>query len=69
MIEGIKEYFPYKPYPSQINYMTKVIQTLNTGGNISSLESPTGTGKTLCLLCSILSWAKQSKKEIKNIYY
>ena len=36
MIEGIKEYFPYKPYPSQINYMTKVIQTLNTGGYISA---------------------------------
>ena len=68
-IEGITIYFPYEPYREQINYMRNIIQTLNVGGNISALESPAGTGKTLCLLCSVLSWVKQTKKEIKNIYY
>ena len=73
-IEGIKIYFPYKAYQVQIDYMTKVIQTLNKGNNISALESPTGTGKTLCLLCSILGWLQQKNDKneninINNVYY
>ena len=56
IIEGIEIYYPYIPYPSQINYMEKVILTLKKQGSISALESPTGTGKTLCLLCSVLGW-------------
>ena len=32
------------------------------------LSKPSGTGKTLCLLCSLLSLV-QTKNKIKNIYY
>ena len=53
-IEGIEIYYPYEAYPAQIDYMTKIVQTLNEGKSITALESPTGTGKTLCLLCSVL---------------
>jgi len=67
-IEGIKIYFPYEPYQLQITYMKKVISTLNKQGSISALESPTGTGKTLCLLCSVLGWILHTGKEI-SIYY
>ena len=71
-IEGINIYYPYEPYPAQIEYMTKIIQTLNKGKSITALESPTGTGKTLCLLCSVLGWIEQKghkNKDITNIYY
>ena len=67
-IQGIPIYFPYEPYPQQKIYIEKVISTLNKEGSISALESPTGTGKTLCLLCSILAWVKYYNKKI-SIYY
>ena len=67
-IRDIPIYFPYEPYEPQIKYMEKVILTLNKEGSISAFESPTGRGKTLCLLCAVLAWVKNSNKDI-SIYY
>ena len=67
-IEGIEIYFPYEPYLSQKTYMKNVILTLNKEKSLSGLESPTGTGKTLCLLCAVLAWVKHNENEI-SIYY
>ncbi len=64
-IKGINIYFPYKPYEIQIDYMNKVIESLNNN-NIAALESPTGTGKTLCLLCASLAWMKYMR-EVRKI--
>ncbi|VDN10206.1 unnamed protein product [Dibothriocephalus latus] len=47
--------FPYNPYPCQVAYMQSVIDALNERRH-AILESPTGTGKTLCLLCASLAW-------------
>lgn len=55
--------FPFDAYPCQLEYMTKVIVALQNGEN-ALLESPTGTGKTLCLLCATLAWRESLKKEI-----
>ncbi|KAG5673468.1 hypothetical protein PVAND_003513 [Polypedilum vanderplanki] len=61
-INGIEIKFPFEPYPLQKDYMTKVIQALE-GRQNAILESPTGTGKTLCLLTASLGWLMKTKKE------
>ncbi|VAH77263.1 unnamed protein product [Triticum turgidum subsp. durum] len=56
-IRGVDVDFPYDAYDCQITYMDRVLQSLQQGNN-ALLESPTGTGKTLCLLCSTLAWRR-----------
>ncbi|KAL0277976.1 UNVERIFIED_CONTAM: Regulator of telomere elongation helicase 1, partial [Sesamum radiatum] len=56
-IRGIDVDFPYEAYDCQLVYMEKVIQSIQNKCN-ALLESPTGTGKTLCLLCATLAWRK-----------
>ncbi|THG03844.1 hypothetical protein TEA_017297 [Camellia sinensis var. sinensis] len=56
-IRGVNVDFPYEAYDCQLVYMEKVIQSLQDRSN-ALLESPTGTGKTLCLLCATLAWRK-----------
>ncbi|KAK9810499.1 hypothetical protein WJX72_011819 [[Myrmecia] bisecta] len=54
-LRGVDVQFPHEAYDCQLAYMEKVIQALQEGTN-ALLESPTGTGKTLCLLCATLAW-------------
>lgn len=54
-IDGIPVEFPHSAYPCQIKYMESVLKALKNREN-ALLESPTGTGKTLSLLCSALAW-------------
>ena len=56
-IRGVDVRFPFDPYPIQVTYMDRLINALQTGSN-ALLESPTGTGKTLSLLCGALAWAE-----------
>ena len=62
---AIPVYFPYEPYQIQIAYMEKVIEALDTKQN-ALLQSPTGTGKTLCLLCASLAWLNWKRLQEKN---
>ncbi|GHP11385.1 hypothetical protein PPROV_001011300 [Pycnococcus provasolii] len=55
--------FPVRPYAAQCAVMFNVIKTLETGGN-ALIESPTGTGKTLALLCAVLAWQTQRKQTL-----
>ncbi|XP_075520370.1 uncharacterized protein LOC142553767 isoform X1 [Primulina tabacum] len=52
--------FPYEPYSIQLDFMKFLYQSLDRGG-ISMLESPTGTGKTLSMICSSLQWLVDRK--------
>ena len=52
--------FPFEPYDLQVDYMRSVLQCVKHSQN-GLLESPTGTGKTLSLLCSTLAWLESAK--------
>ena len=59
--EGISLSFPYPPYDSQINMMSNILKCLKDSKN-GLFESPTGTGKTLMFLVSILGFLKDHNK-------
>ena len=60
-IRGVSLAFPYNAYPSQLSMMNKIISGLVDANNCL-LESPTGSGKSLALLCSCLAWQEKSRK-------
>ena len=64
-LRGVDVEFPFQPYAPQRLYMEKVIEAVQTGEN-ALLESPTGTGKTLALLCSTLAWKEAHNAAADN---
>ncbi|KAI0333315.1 DNA repair helicase [Cubamyces sp. BRFM 1775] len=57
--------FPFKPYDIQRDLMRHVYASIETG-QVTITESPTGTGKTLSLLCASLTWLKDEQERAKN---
>eukprot|EP00606_Chrysophyceae_sp_TOSAG23-5_P000888 GSChrysophyteH2.ASY1.ANO1.396.1 assembled CDS len=53
--DGIAVHFPRKPYAAQELFMHSTMKALKSD-SVALLESPTGTGKTLCLLAATLAW-------------
>lgn len=60
LIGGYSVRFPFTPYPSQLLMMDRLIRGLKQSEH-ALLESPTGTGKTLSLLCAALAWQEKEK--------
>lgn len=58
---GLEIKFPFQPYGVQKSMINHITRTLSNKQN-SLIESPTGTGKTLVLLCSTLAWLKKSRE-------
>lgn len=57
--------FPFEPYDEQKKLMGHIYDALDKGG-ISILESPTGTGKSLSIICSSLHWLLNYNKHKTN---
>ncbi|KAM9801201.1 Fanconi anemia group J protein [Neosynchiropus ocellatus] len=64
-IGGVKVQFPCKAYPSQLAMMNSILRGLNTGQHCL-LESPTGSGKSLALLCSALAWQQAQLEKMQK---
>ena len=56
--------FPFEPYDIQKDFMTELFNCLQAG-KLGIFESPTGTGKSLSLICGSLTWFLESEKENK----
>ncbi|KAK6590483.1 helicase [Cryptosporidium xiaoi] len=53
-------FFPNKPYKIQEEFCKEALKLYNIEGGIGIFQSPTGTGKTLSILCSSISWLYKS---------
>ena len=67
IIRGVPVTFPFEPYDVQIDYMKAVVESIQDS-KFALLESPTGTGKTLSLLCSALSWKEHTNSSTQIVY-
>jgi len=56
-----KFHHPYEPYTIQLEFMQKLYQCIE-GGNVGIFESPTGTGKSLSLICAALTWLRDNER-------
>lgn len=52
---------PYQPYDIQLEFMQKLYQCIEDR-NIAIFESPTGTGKSLSLICAAVTWLRDDEK-------
>uniref|UniRef100_A0A8C3XSW9 ATP-dependent DNA helicase DDX11 n=1 Tax=Chelydra serpentina TaxID=8475 RepID=A0A8C3XSW9_CHESE len=57
--------FPYTPYSIQEDFMAKLYDVLEAG-KVGIFESPTGTGKSLSLICGALSWLRDFEEKKKQ---
>lgn len=60
-LNGISVDLPYEPYVPQLSTISTLIQSFQTNSN-ALIESPTGTGKSLSILCSALAYLEDQKR-------
>jgi chromosome transmission fidelity protein 1 len=53
---------PFQPYPIQEQFMNALYECIEDG-KIGIFESPTGTGKSLSLICGSLTWLREHKQK------
>uniref|UniRef100_A0A7S0ZIM9 Helicase ATP-binding domain-containing protein n=1 Tax=Timspurckia oligopyrenoides TaxID=708627 RepID=A0A7S0ZIM9_9RHOD len=54
--------FPFIPYESQILFMKSLYKLMNEGG-VGFFESPTGTGKSLSVICCALKYLRDARSD------
>jgi len=63
----VKVVFPYDATDNQILLMEELIKQLKQEGTNLLVQSATGTGKTLSLLCGTLAWLQDERKMKRNL--
>ncbi|KAF9431667.1 DEAD H (Asp-Glu-Ala-Asp His) box helicase 11 [Entomortierella beljakovae] len=59
--------FPYPtPYPIQLDFMQQLFQCIDQR-KIGVFESPTGTGKSLSMICGAVSWLMEHERAEKEM--
>ena len=53
--------FPFTPYDIQTRFMRALYATIEAG-DIGIFESPTGTGKSLSVICAALHWLRNHEE-------
>ncbi|XP_955347.1 chl1 protein, putative [Theileria annulata] len=53
---------PFEPYPNQLIFMKDAYKCFDES-SFGLFESPTGSGKTLSILCSALTWIKNNRSK------
>ncbi|KAF2858889.1 DNA repair helicase [Piedraia hortae CBS 480.64] len=53
---------PFKPYGIQLQFMEALYDCIEKG-QVGIFESPTGTGKSLSLICGALTWLRDHKRK------
>lgn len=56
--EEVNFNFPFEPYLVQLTFMKTLYKALEDG-KVGIFESPTGTGKSLSIICASLAWLKE----------
>ncbi|ODV79712.1 ATP-dependent RNA helicase CHL1 [Suhomyces tanzawaensis NRRL Y-17324] len=56
---------PFTPYKIQEDLMDAIYDTIENNYKIGIFESPTGTGKTLSIICSSMTWLRNYKRKHK----
>uniref|UniRef100_A0A915IP59 Helicase ATP-binding domain-containing protein n=1 Tax=Romanomermis culicivorax TaxID=13658 RepID=A0A915IP59_ROMCU len=64
-VSGVSVKFPYTAYRSQKAMIYKIISAIKARKNVL-LESPTGSGKTVSLLCSTLAWQLSEYERVES---
>jgi hypothetical protein len=54
---------PFQPYDIQLHFMKELYKTIEDG-KVGIFESPTGTGKSLSLICGSLTWLRDHKRSV-----
>ena len=57
--------FPFEPYPQQQKLMNSIFETIESSKS-GCFESPTGTGKSLSVICASLHWQSIHERVVQE---